>query len=136
MCDFPSRNDLDSGNFCDFGGYVEFSSPYYNTTSDFDEVTISVLRLGGSYGKISVDIITKDLLAVSINTGSDNYIDYQYTIKTLELEDGEVQKDFTITIYQKFDDSIEAKHFAIIMHNPTGGANLGMNHKDPMTDYF
>ncbi|CAG9321757.1 unnamed protein product [Blepharisma stoltei] len=135
-CNFPYSAMASGEGFCDFGGYIEFSSPTYSVVDTDSEVDILLNRLGGSLGKVSVDIITQDLTASSVNIKQQKYLDYQYYYKTITFLQGETSKTAAITIFNTFDESSSSKQFRLIMHNPTGGAILGAVQNTPILEYF
>ena len=84
---------------------------------DAGTVTVTVSRVGGSTGAVSVDFATSDNTAVA---GSD----YTSNSGTLNFDDGETSKDIVVTI---LDDQIEeaTETFNITLSNVGGDATLG-----------
>ncbi|MCW9018142.1 MAG: DUF5011 domain-containing protein, partial [Kangiellaceae bacterium] len=81
------------------------------------EVSIKVVRTGGSYSEVSVSLATLDDTAVATS-------DYTALSQTLTFADGEIEKTATINLVNdelyEFDES-----FRVALSNLTGDANLG-----------
>jgi hypothetical protein len=99
-------------------GSLQFSASRYDVLEDGGMVTITVTRLGGSFGDVSVDYATMDGSAIATS-------DYSPANGTLNFVDGDsTSKTFTVTIVD--DSAYEAEeYFSIKLSNITGGASLG-----------
>lgn len=84
---------------------------------DAGTVTVTVSRVGGSTGAVSVDFTTSDNTAIA---GSD----YESNSGTLNFADGETSMDIVVNI---LDDQIEeaTETFTIVLSNVGGEATLG-----------
>lgn len=84
---------------------------------DAGTVTVTVSRVGGSTGAVSVDFTTSDNTAIA---GSD----YESNSGTLNFADGDTSKDIVVNI---LDDQIEeaTETFNIVLSNVGGEATLG-----------
>lgn len=79
--------------------------------------TISIVRTGGSFGEVSVSVVTQDGTASTTN-------DYEAVAETLIFADGETGK--TITILLVDDEVYESdENFIMSLSNVTGDAILG-----------
>ncbi len=99
-------------------GTLQLSSATYSIGEAGGSQVVSVLRVGGSSGAVSVDYTTTDGTAVS---GSD----YQAVSGTLTWADGDATaKNFSIAIID--DGSVESSEtVSVDISSPTGGATLG-----------
>ncbi|MCW9000717.1 MAG: hypothetical protein OQK04_18545, partial [Kangiellaceae bacterium] len=81
------------------------------------DVSIKVVRNGGSYGEVSIALATQDDSAVATS-------DYEALSQTITFADGETEKTVTINLVDdavyEFDES-----FNVILSNVTGEATLG-----------
>ena len=101
----------------DSNGKLQFSSATYNATEDAGNVIISVARVDGATGIVTVDYATSNGTA---SAGSD----YTSTSGTLTFNQGETSKTISIPIVN--DGVFEADETVnITLSNPTGGATLG-----------
>ena len=101
----------------DSNGKVQFSSLTYGATEDAGVVVVTVARVDGATGIITVDYATSDGTATA---GSD----YTATSGTLTFNQGETSKTLTIPITN--DGVFEPDETVnITLSNPTGGATLG-----------
>ncbi|TQV88071.1 immunoglobulin-like domain-containing protein [Aliikangiella coralliicola] len=92
------------------GGNVRFSGTQYTINESFDQLTITVVRVDGSYGDISVDY--------QINNGSAvNGEDFNVAEGSLYFADGEVQKQIQINITDDTQDESD-ETFNVVLHNP------------------
>jgi hypothetical protein len=97
-------------------GMFRFSSPTFSVVENQPTATITVTRIGGSAGSVSVNYAT---MGGTATAGSD----YTTTSGTLNFANGEVSKTFTIPIVN--DTSVENLETVILtLSNPTGGASL------------
>jgi uncharacterized repeat protein (TIGR01451 family) len=98
-------------------GVLEYSSPLFVANASAGTATITVVRVGGSSGAITVDFATSKGSAVA-------GVDYMATSGTLLFGDGETATTIPITLInhssQKPRSTVE-----LILENPTGGATLG-----------
>jgi len=101
----------------DSNGKLQFSSQAYSATEDAGSVTISVARIDGATGTVTVDYATSNGTA---SAGSD----YAATSGTLTFNQGETSKTLTIPIVS--DNVFEPDEtVTLTLSNPTGGATLG-----------
>ena len=106
-------------------GEVVFSSSSYSVGENGGQVVITVSRINGSDGAVSVDFATAN---GSATAGSD----YVATNGTLTFASGETSKTFAITI---IDDSIfeNSETVNLSLSNATGGATLGIPNSAVLT---
>ena len=100
-------------------GTVQFAAASVNTTENAGSVVVTVSRVGGSAGAISVNYATADGTALA---GTD----YTATSGTVSWADGDTadkQIGVFITDRQLYDGS--TKTFSVVLSAPTGGATLG-----------
>ncbi len=106
-------------------GEIRFSSSTYTVTESAGTATITVTRVSGSTGAVSVDFNTSDGTAIA---GSD----YIATSGTLNFADGETTKTITIVILlDSVSESDEALN--VVLSNVTGGATLGSPNQAVLT---
>jgi hypothetical protein len=98
-------------------GVLYFSSSGYSIMEDAGSLTLTVKRIAGSGGDVTVDYATAD---ISATAGAD----YQTSLGTLRLADGASIQSFSIPI---FDDTAKegTETFRVTLSNPTGGVALG-----------
>jgi uncharacterized delta-60 repeat protein/uncharacterized repeat protein (TIGR01451 family) len=98
-------------------GAFQFSQPKYSVDENGTNLVITVLRIGGSAGAVSVDYSTADGSAIA-------GVHYVPTSGTLNFAVGEVSKTFSV---QPIDNSNQdgERLFNITLSNPRGGAALG-----------
>jgi len=97
-------------------GQLEFSSLSYEVAEDGGSATITVNRINGSNGTVTVDYATSD--------GSAAGSDYTSTSDTLTFGEGETSQTFSIDITD--DNELEGDETVnLILSNVTGGAALG-----------
>jgi Calx-beta domain-containing protein len=100
-------------------GSLQFSSSQYGAAESGGAATITVLRVNGSSGPVSVQYFTGP---GSATAGSD----YQAVNGTLQWPNGDVGgRTFTVPI---IDDTLseQTETFFVTLNNPTGGATLGV----------
>jgi uncharacterized repeat protein (TIGR01451 family) len=98
-------------------GAIEFATPLVFAPENGGSVTLTLNRVGGTLGAISVDFATSDFTAL---TG----VNYIATSGTVTFADG--QTTATITIAVLDDLKIDGNNgFFVTLSNPTGGAVLG-----------
>lgn len=98
-------------------GTLQFSNATYSVNENQATMTITVNRVNGSSGLVSVNFATSD---GSATAGAD----YTASSGTLTFLDGETSKTFTIPIID--DTAIENPETVnLTLSNPTGGATLG-----------
>ena len=91
---------------------LKFSALAYEVAEDAGSISITVERIGGDDGEVSVDYATSNGKALAVS-------DYQATSGTLEFADDETEKSFTITIND--DQSTEGNEkLNITLSNPSG----------------
>ncbi len=113
-------------------GSLQFSAATYSVAENGTTATITVTRVGGSFGIVGVDYASSDGTAAA---GSD----YTAVSGTLSLADGILSETFTVAIT---DDVIYEgnESLTLTLSNPTGGAGLGspttasltINENDPV----
>ncbi len=99
-------------------GTFQFGSASYSVGEGAGKVNLTVNRVGGSGGTVTVDWGTQQ------NTATVN-VDYQGVSWTpLTFADGETSKVVSVNIIQ--DTLVEGNEtFNVLLNNPTGGATLG-----------
>jgi hypothetical protein len=98
-------------------GNLQFSEEQYKVNEYETSVTITVVRVGGSSGSVSVDYATRDGTATA---GSD----YEAVSGTLDFPDGVTRQSFIINILQ--DTETESNEsLKIVLRNYPDGAGLG-----------
>jgi hypothetical protein len=109
----------------DLVGRLQFSQPSYTVIDSNGVVTITVDRVDGSSGVVSVHYATRDLTANAET-------EYVPTFGTLVFNDGELVKTFNIQLIAAptFEPDQEVN---LILSNPTGGATLGIPSTDELT---
>lgn len=99
-------------------GRLEFASNSYSVSKSLTYVSLSINRVGGSQGVVSVTYTAANGTAVS----GTNYTGAQ---STLTWADGDTQtKTFNIAILQDAQQTAD-KSFTVSLSNPTAGAQLG-----------
>lgn len=97
---------------------LAFATGVVNTTESATELALSVVRLGGASGTVTVDYATADGSAKA--TG-----DYTAVDGTLIWEHGDASaKEIKITIHADTEHEV-LEDFTVSLSNPTGGASLG-----------
>jgi hypothetical protein len=96
---------------------LAFSSGEYAVLENADSLSLTVNRIDGSSGSVSVDYVTRDGTATA---GSD----YQTTLGTLTFADGVTSQSFAVPLIDDADPEIH-EDFSVSLSNPTGGATLG-----------
>ncbi|MFQ5401517.1 MAG: Calx-beta domain-containing protein [Anaerolineae bacterium] len=106
-------------------GKLQFSQADYTVLENGGTAVITVQRVNGSSGAVTVDYATSSGTATP---GSD----YQDTSGTLNFTDGETSKTFTVTI---LNDSVNDPDETVILAltNATGGATLGAPNQATLT---
>ena len=101
----------------EFPGTLQFDSSTYSVNENILTASITVNRIGGSSGEVTVDIVTGDETAIA---GSD----YTGVNGVISFAEGVTSQTFDITI---LDDSIAEvdETFIATLNNPSGGATLG-----------
>lgn len=99
-------------------GSMEFSATAYATIENAANITVTVLRTGGSNGAVKVNYATSDGTAVSGK-------DYAAAAGTLEFAAGETSKTFTVSVNdnQEIDGNRKVN---LTLSAPQGGAGLGV----------
>jgi hypothetical protein len=104
-------------------GSLRFSAATYNVAEAGTAAAVTVTRVGGNDGAVSVNYATSNGSAASgANCGSG--VDYLPAAGTLSFASGEVSKTFNVTVCN---DSIDESNETInlTLSAPTGGASLG-----------
>ncbi len=86
-----STSEFSPCNSSEAAGSVQFSSATYSVLEDVVNATITVIRIGGSKGTLSVNYSTANITAIA-------GLDYSAVSGTLVFADGELNKTFTIPI--------------------------------------
>jgi Leucine-rich repeat (LRR) protein len=98
-------------------GTLQFSSATYSVKEDEKSVTLTVTRVNGSYGNISVSYESSDETTTE-------WHDYIPVIHELNWSDGDDNKFITVAILD--DNKHEGDEtFNLTLTNPTGGAIIG-----------
>ena len=98
-------------------GSLRFSAATYSVNEGGGSAVITVTRVGGSSGSVTVQYATRDGTATA-------GLDYTATSGTLTFADGETSKTFSIPI---IDDTLIEPNETVRLRlfSPTGGATLG-----------
>lgn len=98
-------------------GRFEFSQDIFNVSEGAAFATITVQRLGGSFGSATVQYLANDGTAVDPD-------DYDSVLDTLTFGAGETSKTFNVVINEdNIDEPTQTVNLSLL--NPTGGATLG-----------
>ena len=101
-------------------GNVQFSGTTASLVEADVDVPVTVVRTGGTFGRITVDYLTLDGTA-TVAAG-----DYLHAEGTLVFDDGVASQSFTVSV--RDDDNLEGTEtFDIQLARPLGGAGLGTN---------
>jgi uncharacterized protein (DUF2249 family) len=104
---------------------LQFDSAAYEVNESDGTVTITVTRVGGSDGEVSVKVVTKDGTAKSGK-------DYEKTTEKLKWDDGEAgDKTFTVNIID--DSEVEGDETFTLKLKNAEGASLGKPKKAEVT---
>lgn len=98
-------------------GVLEFSAPSYSQVEDNTTVDITIDRVAGDQGNVTVDVRTVDGTA----TGGSDYGSLNETVTFL---DGQISKTVSVPILED-DISEGSETLTLELSNVTGGANLG-----------
>lgn len=98
------------------GDFV-FGSASYTIIENAGSVNLTVSRVGGSSGAVTVDYTTQQ------NSATDS-VDFQPASGTLSFADGVTGQVIPVSIQDDVD-SEDTETFDVLLSNPTGGANLG-----------
>ncbi len=109
-------DDSTTTDTTDPGTFV-FSADAYGVMENADSLTLTVNRVGGSSGSVTVDYATQDATAIA---GAD----YQTSLGTLSFADGITSQSFSVPIINDADTE-GTETFVVALSNPTGGAVLG-----------
>jgi uncharacterized repeat protein (TIGR01451 family) len=102
-------------------GVLEYSSPVYVASAAAGSALITVVRVGGSSGAITVDFATAKGSAVAA-------VDYVPVSGTLSFGDGETVRTISITTINHSSRKPRST-VGLALRNPTGGAKLGKSDK-------
>ncbi|SEO63726.1 Calx-beta domain-containing protein [Paenibacillus sp. OV219] len=103
-------------------GKFTFAQDHLKVKENAETITITVRRISGKDGEVSVDYCNCSYSAAA-------GIDFIHVSGTLVFRDGETEKSFTVPIIDdKIKESKEA--FLIRLKNPTGGATLDPHYSD------
>lgn len=104
----------------DLGGQIKFAAQKYSVPEGGGNVTLTVVRTGGTAGGVSVDFLTHDGTAVGGEEG-----DFGLAAGTVTFASGSTSAIFTIPIRQ--DTLAEGNEtFTVELRNPRGGATLAV----------
>lgn len=108
-------------------GMLIFSEPLYSVDETTEKLVVTVRRLGGSAGEVTVDYTT--LPGQARDTRPADFVSQS---GTLRFADGETLRSFEIAIV---DDNLdeENEEFMISLSNPTGDALLSNQPEVPVT---
>src|SRR5262249_49058610 len=97
---------------------LQFSDPRYRVDESGVKADVTVIRTGGSKGKVSVNYTVRNGAALA-------NLDYTPVFGTIVFEDGDMTpKDFVIPIID--DNLVEGdESFVVVLFRPTGGARIG-----------
>lgn len=98
-------------------GLLQFSGSSYSAAENEGSMLITVVRVNGSYGEITVNYTTADDTALSGD-------DYQSTSGTLVFAEGEISKTFEVTLHDDTDFESD-ETFILQLSNVQGGGDLG-----------
>jgi len=99
-------------------GLFELSAPAYSVTENGVSLAVTVNRVGGSAGEVSVNFATANGTATTAGN------DYTAAAGTLTFVAGDTSETFNVTIGD--DSAYEGNEtFSVALSNPTGGAKLG-----------
>jgi hypothetical protein len=98
-------------------GTLQFSSPTYSVSGNGGIATITVNRVGGSAGTVSVDFATTDGTATA-------GVDYRPVSGTLTFQPGETTKTFTVPILANNTAENNAT-VQLFLRNPVGNPLIG-----------
>jgi photosystem II stability/assembly factor-like uncharacterized protein len=99
-------------------GSVQFTVKSFFLIEDLSQMTVTVQRVGGSTGSVSVDYATADGTAIAGQ-------DYTATSGTLNFASGEISKTFQVPILN--DATTETDEtFTVLLRNPSTLEALGM----------
>ena len=98
-------------------GAIAFSANNYSVDEDGITASLTLNRLGGSDGEVSVDITTANGTAIAPD-------DYTGTVQTITFADGVTSQSVSITI---IDDTLDEadETINVALSNPTSGVTLG-----------
>jgi hypothetical protein len=97
-------------------GSIKFSSSGFTGSEANGKIVVSVERIGGADGEVTIDYGTTDGTAIA---GAD----YTATSGTLTFKDGETKKSFVIPVTED-DKSDPGESINLSISNPGGGATL------------
>ena len=98
-------------------GVLQFSGESYSVDENSEALLLTITRINGSYGEVSIDVNTMDGTAIADDA-------YQATNATIFFADGETSKTLSIIIFDN-DDYEGDKNFNVILSNLVGDAMLG-----------
>lgn len=121
----------------DGGGEFAFSADLYAAVESNGTATVTVWRLNGAEGEVTVDYATAD------SSATDGW-DYVAAAGTLSFAAGVTQQQFTVTI---LDDAVreDTENVLLTLKNPSAGTTLGtpgaatlriVDDEDPNFDYY
>jgi hypothetical protein len=98
----------------DSGGIFGFSQPVYDVREDAGPATITVRRIVGGAGPVTVDFATSDGSALALT-------DYTATTQTLTFNTGEVSKTVNVPV---LNNTVGIRSVNLLLSNATGGATI------------
>ena len=97
-------------------GVIQFSGASYSTAENSASIVLTVMRVNGSFGDVTVDYNTADNTAVAGE-------DYQLVSGTLTFIDGEISQTIEVPLLD--DATYEGDEaFTVVLSNVQGGATL------------
>jgi len=98
-------------------GVIQFSGEVYSVNESSGTILLTITRINGSYGEVSLDITTMDGTAIADE-------DYQTSNSTIIFADGETSKTISLTIFDN--ENYEGdRRFNVALSNLVGGGMLG-----------
>lgn len=103
-------------------GTLQFSAATYSVDESAGQVDITIERVGGSDGAVTVEMRTRTFNGYGTADYKSDYGTFNWTIIT--FADGETSKVVPVTIT---DDTLDEgdETFSVLLQNPTDGADLG-----------
>jgi hypothetical protein len=99
----------------DSGGILSFSQPAYDVKEDAGSATITVRRIVGGAGPVTVTFATSDGSALA-------GVDYTATTETLTFNPGDVSKTVSVPL---LNGTVGVRSANLLLRSATGGASIG-----------
>ena len=100
----------------DEAGSITLSANYYIVAEDGDSAVVTIERIGGSDGEVSIDYETNDITALAGE-------DYTAVAGTLVFGDGVTTQTVSIPLTADGIDE-DGEQFSFVLENPLGGVSL------------